>query len=110
MSDEALDKKTRAPINALKIINALRAEKGLPKVGAKPVQVKLTKVQKEDLFKQVVKELFPESLTEASYEFTDRNAKTALAEFEKRVKELQGEVAPKAPYNGKPRGRKPKSV
>jgi hypothetical protein len=106
MSDEITAKKTRAPINAIKIINALRAEKGLPKVGAKPAAVKLTKEAKEELFKKVVQDLFPESLSSASYDFTEKNVKAALAEFEKRVKEIQGE---KAPYTGKPRGRKPKA-
>jgi len=104
MSDEA--KRTRSPINALKIINSLRAEKGLPKVGAKPVTVKLTKQAKEELFKKVVQDLFPEALSAANFDFTEKNAKVALGEFEKRLKEIQGE---KVPYTGAPRGRKPKA-
>lgn len=103
MSDE--EKRTRSPINALKVLNALRAEKGLPKVGAKPPVVRVSKEAKEELFKQVVKDLFPEALTSTNFEFSERNQKLALAEFEKRLKEIQGESVP---YTGKPRGRKPK--
>jgi len=105
MSDESTVRKTRSPINALKIINALRADKGLPKIGAKPARVKLTKEAKEELFKKVVQDLFPEALSAANFDFTEKNAKIAVAEFEKRLKEIQGE---KVPYTGKPRGRKPK--
>ena|SRR6185369_14597100 len=103
MSDDI--KKTRAPINALKIINALRAERNLPKVGAKPATVKLSKEAKEELFKKVVHDIFPEALTATEFDFSEKNAKVAIAEYEKRLKEIQGE---KAPYTGKPRGRKPK--
>lgn len=110
MSDDVAPKRTRSPVNALKIINTLRAEKGLPKLGAKPAVVKLNKEAKEELFKKVVHDLFPEALTSANYDFTEKNAKLALAEFEKRLKEIQGESAPRAPYTGKPRGRKPKAV
>jgi len=105
MSDETTAKRTRSPINALKIINALRADKGLPKVGAKPAQVKLTKEAKEELFKKVVQDIFPEALSAVNFDFTEKNAKVAIAEYEKRLKEIQGE---KAPYTGAPRGRKPK--
>jgi len=109
MSDESTTaKRTRSPINAIKLLNALRAEKGLPKAGAKPKSVKLGKEQKEELFKKVLLDLFPDSITSAQYEFTERNIRVALSEFEKRVKDIQGESAPKAPYTGKPRGRKPK--
>ena len=106
MSDEATVKRTRSPINALKVINAIRAEKGLPKLGAKPAKVKLTKEAKEELFKKVVQELFPEALTSASYDFTEKNQKVALAEFEKRLRTIQGEPVA---YTGRPRGRKPKA-
>jgi hypothetical protein len=107
MSDETITKRTRSPINALKLINALRAEKGLPKVGAKPAAIKLSKEAKEELFKKVVLDLFPNSVTAAEFDLTEKNIKTAVAEFEKRLKELQGETVP---YTGKPRGRKPKAV
>ncbi len=106
MSDETITRKTRSPINALKIINTLRAEKGLPKVGAKPASVKLNKEAKQELYKKVVQDLFPEALTAATYDFTEKNQKVALAEFEKRVKAIQGEPVQ---YSGKPRGRKPKA-
>jgi len=106
MSDETAVKRTRSPINALKIINALRAEKGLPKVGAKAAAVKLTKEAKEQLFKQVVKDLFPQALTDTNFDFSEKNSRAAIAEYEKRLKDIQGE---KAPYTGKPRGRKPKA-
>ena len=106
MSDENTTKRTRSPINALKIINSIRAEKGLPKIGAKPVAVRLTKEAKQELYKKVVQDLFPEAFTSASYDFTEKNQKAALAEFEKRLKATQGEPVP---YTGKPRGRKPKA-
>jgi len=107
MSDVPTEKRARAPINALKVLNAMRAEKGLPKAGAKPAIVKVTKEGKEELFRKVVMDLFPEALVATQFAFTEKNAKVALAEFEKRLKELQGE---KVPYTGKPRGRKPKTV
>jgi len=107
MSDESTARRTRAAINALKLLNAMRAEKGLPKAGAKPQVVKVTKEGKEELFRKVVQDLFPEALVATQFEFTEKNAKVALAEFEKRLKELQGQ---KVPYTGKPRGRKPKAV
>ncbi len=106
MSDETIAKRTRSPINALKLINQIRTEKGLPKLGAKPVKPKLTKEAKEALFKKVVQDLFPDSLSVANYDFTEKNVKAAVAEFEKRLKDLQGEAVP---YTGKPRGRKPKA-
>ena len=105
MSDETTAKRTRSPINALKLINSLRAEKGLPKIGAKPPVVKVTKEAKEALFKQVVHDLYPEALSAAHFDLTERNVKIAVAEYEKRLKDIQGE---KAPYTGKPRGRKAK--
>ena len=108
MSDEIKSRKPRSPIAALKIINALRAEKGLPKIGAKPVKPKLSKADKEKLFAQVVKDLFPQALTDAHFEMSEKNVKIAVSEFEKRLKDIQGESAPRAPYTGKPRGRKAK--
>ena len=108
MSDEIKSRKPRSPIAALKIINALRAEKGLPKIGAKPVKPKLSKADKEKLFAQVVKDLIPQALSDAHYEMNDKNLKVAVAEFEKRLKDIQGVPVPRAPYSGKPRGRKPK--
>ena len=110
MSDE-ITRKTRSPINALKLINQLRQEKGLPKVskaGAKPVKPKLSKEGKEELFRRVVQDIFPQALTDAQYEMSEKNVQVALAEFEKRLKEIQGVPAPRAPYTGKPRGRKAK--
>ncbi len=101
MSDESTSKRTRSPINALKIINALRAENGLPKIGAKPVKIKLTKEAKETLFKKVVQDLFPSSLTAADFQLSEKNIKAAVAEFEKRLKDLQGQAVP---YTGKPPG------
>ena len=62
MSDESPAKRTRSPLNALKLINALRAEKGLPKIGAKPATVKLSKEAKEELFKKIWVETYPSAL------------------------------------------------
>jgi len=106
MSEETAVKRTRSPINALKIINALRAEKGLPKLGAKPARTKLTKEAKEELFKKVIVELFPQSVSAKEFDLSEKQIKSALAEFEKKLKEIQGDVVP---YTGKPRGRKPKA-
>ena len=108
MSDEIKSRKPRSPIAALKIINALRAEKGLPKIGAKPVKPKLSKADKEELFKKVVHDLFPAALTDAHFDMSEKNVKVAVAEFEKRLKDIQGEPTARAPYTGKPRGRKAK--
>ena len=115
MSDtnETKEKRTRSAINPAKILNILREEKGLPKANARPAKgkaAKLTKEQKEELARNIWADLYPASVTDREFEVTEAVAKSVVAEFEKRLKVIQGEVKERKPYTGKPRGRKPKSA
>lgn len=105
MSDAgAKQRKPRSPINALKVLNTLREQKGLKKVSGrpkKPAKKKLTKVEKNAIAQQVWKDLFPASLA-ADFTLPPDAEKLVTAEFAKRVKAIEG--AP-SPYTGKPRGR-----
>ena len=112
MSDDNSAKKTRSPINALKVLNELRGAKGLPKVtkaGAKPKKVVITKEQKADLAKTVWAELFPDSVKSQNFVVSDASIKAVNKEYEIRLKRLQGDSAVSVPYTGRPRGRKPKA-
>jgi len=105
----AKTRKPRSPINALKVLNTLREEKGLKKVSSKPkapAKKKLTKVEKNAIAQQVWKDLFPGSLA-ADFVLPADAEKQVTVEFGKRVKAIEGTPVP---YTGKPRGRKPKTA
>lgn len=104
-NDQVLQRKKRSPINAVKLLNLLREEKGLPKVLTK-VKVtngkkRLTKQEKNDLAKQIWKDLFPAWDTPA-FQLPENAEKSVMIEFDRRVRDLQGDPAR--------RGRKPKVV
>ncbi len=104
-------RKPRSPINALKVLNSLREEKGLKKISAKPkapAKKKLTKAEKNTIAQQVWKDLFPGSLA-SDFVLPPDAEKLVTVEFTKRVKAVEGPSSPRAPYTGKPRGRKPKA-
>lgn len=108
MSDENNDKRQRSPINALKVLNQLREEKGLPRVSTKPKAIRITPELKKEITHQEVQRLFPEALTEAHYEFNEEQAKRIVKEVEFRLAKIKAgkESAPNvesAPR--KPRGR-----
>jgi hypothetical protein len=108
MSDENTEKRQRAPINALKVLNQLREEKGLPRVSTKPKAIRITPELKKEITQQELLRLFPEALTEAHYEFNDEQAKRLVKDVEFRLARIKSgkENAPtvdSAPR--KPRGR-----
>lgn len=108
MSDDVPAKRQRSPINALKVLNQLREEKGLPKVATKPRTVRITPELKKEITQQEVQRLFPEALTAPHYEFNDEQAKKLVKEVEFRLAKIKAgkEIAPvveSAPR--KPRGR-----
>lgn len=108
MSDENAEKRQRSPINALKVLNQLREEKGLPRVSTKPKAIRITPELKKELSQQEIQRLFPEALTESHYEFNEEQAKRLVKEVEFRLAKIKSgkETAPNvdsAPR--KPRGR-----
>lgn len=108
MSDETAEKRQRAPINALKLLNQLRDEKGLPRVSSKPKAIRITPELKKEITQQELLRLFPEALSESYYDFTDEQAKRLVREVEGRLAKIKSgkENAPavdSAPR--KPRGR-----
>ena len=108
MSDEIPAKRQRSPINALKVLNQLREEQGLPRVATKPKAVRITPELKKEITQQEVQRLFPEALTAAHYEFNEEQAKRLVKEVEFRLNKIKAgkETAPSvdsAPR--KPRGR-----
>ena len=112
MSDDNNEKRQRSPINALKVLNQLRDEKGLPRVSTKPKVVRITPELKKEITQQEIQRLFPEALTEAHYEFNDEQAKKLVREVEFRLAKIKAgkENAPavdSAP--AKRRGRPPKA-
>jgi len=113
MSDEIAAKRPRSPINALKVLNELREAKGLPKVtrfGAKPKRIVLSKEHKAELAKAVWAELYPASVQDQNFVVSETAIKAVNREYEARLKRIVGDTDEKAPYTGKPRGRKPKAV
>lgn len=114
MSDESTTKRQRSPINALKVLNQLREEKGLPRVATKPKAVRITPELKKELTQQEIQRLFPEALTEAHYEFNEEQAKRLVKEVEFRITRIKSgkEVAPavEGAAPGKRRGRPPRNA
>lgn len=115
MSDESTAKRQRSPINALKVLNQLREEKGLPRVATKPKAVRITPELKKELTQQEIHRLFPEALTEAHYEFNEEQAKRLVKEVEFRISRIKAgkEVAPTVEGSvatGKRRGRPPRNA
>ncbi len=96
MSDETNGKRQRSPINAVKLINQLREEKGLPKVSSKPKTVSMTPELKKEITKQEIHRLFPEALTQAHYEFNADHVKKLVREVEFRLARIKAgkETAP----------------
>lgn len=110
MSDETV-KRQRAPINALKVLNQLREEAGLPKVSTKPKAVRITPELKKEITHQEIQRLFPEALKEAHYEFNAEQAKKLVKEVEFRLQRIKAgkETAPQvesAPRKTRGRPRK----
>jgi hypothetical protein len=108
MSDDSAAKRHRSPINALKVLNQLREEKGLPRVATKPKAIRITPELKKEITEQELQRLFPEALTASHYEFSEEQAKKLVKDVEFRLAKIKAgkEAAPaveSAPR--KPRGR-----
>jgi hypothetical protein len=92
MSDLTTAKKRRSPINATKILNELRVEKGLPKVSKKAKAVlgkkKITKDEKLKLAQQVWKDLYPE-WNKKDFIIPEDAEKKVVAEYSKRLTALE---------------------
>jgi hypothetical protein len=114
MSDDNSTKRQRSPINALKVLNQLREEKGLPRVSTKPKTIRITPELKKEVTQQELERLFPESLTESHYEFNDEQAKKLVREVEFRLARIKGgkEIAPavEGATPAKRRGRPPRKA
>ena len=88
MVDQSIQtKKSRAIIDALRVLNALRAAKGLPTV-RKPRKVgesvKLTRHEKQKLCRNIWAELFPQAVTENEYVLPEHAVNAVLREFTRR--------------------------
>jgi hypothetical protein len=114
MSDETATKRYRAPINALKVLNQLRKDAGLPKAGSKPKTVAITAELKLEVTRQELLRLFPNALADAEYEFTEDQARRLVREVEVRLARIKAGKEPtlNLPASSTPpkkRGRKPRA-
>lgn len=113
MSDEASPRRQRSAINALKLVNQLREEKGLPRVSTKPRTIRITPELKKEITSQELGRLFPEALSETHFEFTEEHAKKLIREVELRLTRIRSgkEVAPQIEGGTAPRrrGRPPRA-
>lgn len=89
MSDSPRPRRPRSPINALKVLNELREQKGLPKVGLKAKPPRLTAEVKRAVTLQELQRLFPEALTETYYEFSEAQARTLVRDVEFRLERIR---------------------
>ena len=93
MPDELPKKRSRAPINAIRLLNKLREKAGLPKATTKPkvvkpVVVKISKAEKESLAQTVWEELYPNILTDKELLVTEAMNKAVVQEYSRRLKAL----------------------
>ena len=109
MSDKAAPARQRAPINALKIINQLRDEKGLPRLSSKPKAVRITPELKKEITRQVLLQVFPEALSSSHYDFTETQSKELVRRVEERLARIKAGQEPAPAVDSaapkKPRGR-----
>jgi hypothetical protein len=89
MSDSETTRKPRSPINALKVLNELREQKGLPKVGVKQKAPRITAEVKREITLQELQRLFPEALTEPYYTFSEAQARTLVRDVEFRLERIK---------------------
>ena len=98
-------KKPRAPINALKIINQFRLERGLPKARKPsppkparppkpPKALKVTRQMVAQICADGWKEQYPASLTAEIYEGGSLTTKLVESEVERRIAILKGDLIP----------------
>lgn len=114
MSDDNGAKRQRSVINAVKLVNQLREEKGLPRISSRPKAVRITPELKKEITAQELGRLFPEALSENHYEFTEEQQKRLVKEVEFRLARIKAgkETAPavEGGLPGKRRGRPPRKA
>jgi len=94
MSDENAGKRQRSPINALRVLNQLREQKGLSKATTKPKTVKISPELKKEITHQELLRLFPEALSEVHYEFNAEQARKLVREVEFRLERIKSGKEP----------------
>jgi len=114
MSDDNTAKRQRSAINAVKLVNLIREEKGLPRISSRPKTVRITAELKKEITQQELVRLFPEALTEPHFEFNDDQQKRLVKEVEFRLTRIKSgkEPAPavEGAAPGKRRGRPPRKA
>lgn len=88
MSDEVKQRKPKSIINALRVLNELRIEKGLPKATKLTEKKRVSKEEKLEITVAVIKELYPNALTNQVYHLSDDQAKRIVNEVERRIQKL----------------------
>jgi hypothetical protein len=90
MSDnDGKTRKRRAPIDALKVLNFLRGEKGLPKVRANAPGKNtppLNREQRNKLAVEIWAELYPAAVTQNDYVLPSGAEAAVLKEFVRRAR------------------------
>ena len=111
MSEETTAKRQRSPINAVKILNQLRDEKGLPRVGARAKTPRITPELKKEITRQEIVRLYPEALKETDYVFNAEQAERLRKDVEFRLKRIKTgkEPAPEVESAPGPRRGRPRS-
>ena len=89
MSDENAGKRQRSPINALRVLNQLREQKGLSKATTKPKRVTISPELKKEITREELLRLFPEALSEEHYEFNAEQARKLVREVEFRLDRIK---------------------
>jgi len=98
MSEVLHTKRTRQVIDAYRLVNLFRAERGLPRakraVAITPRKPKVTRQMVKDICIQVWKDKYPRALTDADFELGELTAKLVEQEVERRIAILKGELIP----------------
>jgi hypothetical protein len=81
---EQKSRRPRSTINALKIVNSLRAEQGLPKALLKPKSVVITPAEKQEIAREEALKLFPD-LSAPDFIWNEKNAALLNKAVEERI-------------------------
>ena len=96
--EENAVRKTRSAIDAVRLVNKFRAERGLPKVSrgvpTPPKRPKVTREIVKEICVQVWKDKYPRALTDADFELGELTSKLVEQEVERRIAILKGELVP----------------
>ena len=90
--------KKRSVIDAVRLVNKLRAERSLPRVNRgvlkSPKRPKVTREMVKEICVQVWKDKYPRALTDADFELGELTAKLVEQEVERRIAILKGQLIP----------------